>query len=145
MNFGTHSLSATARRLCLGYGGRCNGGSRRGGCNDERPPKTIVVARMSPHLVSRFFKEQNDTAGIPDREHAFGLPWRQDAAICLWPDSVGRIGDTGAVHLEQQRNRCPLSTRVERNEPHVPLCHPPDRRRFLSALSDLHQVQNSTE
>ena len=25
------------------------------------------------------------------------------------------------------------------------LCHPPDRRRFLSALSDLHQVQCSRE
>jgi hypothetical protein len=25
------------------------------------------------------------------------------------------------------------------------LCHPPDRRRFLSALSDLCQVQRSTE
>jgi hypothetical protein len=81
--------------------------------------------------------------------------------VSFWPNPDGRIGaghrrpignqrtcrrnKTPALPLERQRNSCPLSARVARNEPHVVLCHPPDRRRFLSALSDLHQVQKSTE
>jgi hypothetical protein len=60
---------------------------------------------------------------------------------------------TRALPLEQQRNSSPAAreTRsvplrcVARNEPHVTLCHLPDRRRFLSALSGLYQVQKSTE
>jgi hypothetical protein len=39
----------------------------------------------------------------------------------------------------------PRSAPANTDNPNVALCHPPDRHRFLSALSDLHQVQTSME